>query len=737
MSLESPSSLYPQKVDLNNCDKEPIHLIGNIQDHGVLIAGDLASRKISRCSENCTLLFEKKPEDLFGLPLSDLLSAETVKQIFENLDAGNVAYIPTEINQIKLDIVAHVSEDQFIVEFEIITSRSNTLVEQMALTNLVSKLSNIQNATELNDQMAQTVKSHFGYDRVMVYQFDYQWNGKVVAEAKEEHLESWLGLNYPSTDIPVPARRLFYLELVRMIKDISSTPVPIIAAPELEAGEALNLSKSELRATSPIHVEYLNNMGVGATLTVPVLSGKTVWGLIACHHYSAKAIHYNERLACKFLTKFYANQVQINKTDDLLKTIKSSSLIRAQLINQIIESWNIPSGLSKYKYTLNSLTQSEGAAICMGDQLTLVAQCPSEDQVRAIIQRIKEITKDTIYYTNQFSNDFSGASAFKKQASGIMCVFISESRNDALLWFRPEVQETVYWAGKPQDKETKNKEVRLSPRKSFEKWKQVKDGIAMPWREHEIAVVQEFQKNVMNFVAQKYDEVKSLNIKLKKAYEDLESYSYSISHDLRAPLRGIDGFAQIIKEDYYDSLDEFGKSSIETIIASVQKMNTLIDDILAYSGIDRKRIQYRKLSISKIFEDEIATISKDYPRTQVIIETALPEVYGDSSILTLLVRNLLGNALKYSSRESQPEVRIGVQDQDTFYVRDNGIGFASKDSERIFKVFNRLQNDNFKGSGIGLSIAKRVIDNHNGEIWADSEPGKGAIFYFKLNKKNG
>jgi len=699
MLKKSPSNIYPEKVDLNNCDKEPIHLIGKVQEHGVLIAGDITSKKITRSSENCDRLFNKKAAALLDLSLFDLFSTSTIEQLFNDLDLSTTNYLSTQIHQMEVDLIIHLSEEEFILEIEEVEAHNDNdaFSQQLMLTKIVSTINNTKDANLLNDYMANIIKTQFGYDRVMIYQFDHQWNGSIVAEAREEHLESWLGLHYPATDIPVPARRLFYNEDVRIIKDVSAKPVHILSNSAFTNNKELDLSKSTYRATSPVHIEYLTNMGVGATMTMPIVSGKIVWGLIACHHYSPKSINYTEGLALKFLTKFYASQIQINKSDEVLKTIKASSYIRGELISQIIESWNIPEGLSKNKYTLKDLTECQGACICIGENITRIGQCPSDEQILA----------------------------------GILCVFISESRNEALLWFKPAVKETVYWGGKPQEKST-DKDVKLSPRKSFEKWEEIQDGYATPWKENEISVVKEFRKNIMNFVVQKYDEVKLLNRKLKKAYDELESFSYSVSHDLRAPLRGIDGFAQIIKEDYYDSLDDFGKSSIETIISSVQKMNMLIDDILSYSGLDQKKIQYQKFSMQAIFAEEITTVSNDYPHTKIIFETALPEIYGDPSIIALLVRNLLGNALKYSSKKENPCVKIGVMKEETFYIEDNGIGFDQKHSENIFKVFNRLTN-NFDGSGIGLSIAKRVIDKHNGKIWTKSEQGKGATFYFKLS----
>ena len=345
------------------------------------------------------------------------------------------------INNVDYDITAHLTREEFILEFESVKTKIDSFNQQLILTKLVSTIGNIKDVNELNDQVAQMIKLHFGYDRVMIYQFDHLWNGSIVAETKEEHLTSWLGLHYPSTDIPVPARRLFYLESIRTVKDVFAPPIDIISKDQIE----IDLSRSELRAVSPVHIEYLTNMKVGATLTMPIVSGNSVWGLVACHHYSPKSISYKERLVFKFLTKFFASQLKIIKADDLLKIIKASSQIRGELINQIVQNWNIQNGLSQYKYTINDLTDSQGSIIFINNKITAIGKCPTDGEVLSIIGRIKKITNDTIYHTNHFMKDFPEAHSFKEVAAGVLCVFISKDKNDALLWFKPEIEKTIYW----------------------------------------------------------------------------------------------------------------------------------------------------------------------------------------------------------------------------------------------------------------------------------------------------
>ena len=188
---------YPNKVDLNNCDREPIHLIGQIQSHGVLIGGYLDTKKISRCSENCGIIFKQEANHLLDTYLANLLPNDIIDQLFNGLSKSTTNYVSTELNNINVEIIANLIETEFILEFEIMYTAIDPFEQQLKLNKMISTISSIRGFNELTDQMANLVKNNFGYDRVMIYQFDANWNGSVIAEAKEKHLESWLGLHYP------------------------------------------------------------------------------------------------------------------------------------------------------------------------------------------------------------------------------------------------------------------------------------------------------------------------------------------------------------------------------------------------------------------------------------------------------------------------------------------------------------------------------------------------------------
>ena len=725
----SPSKLYPKNVDLNDCDKEPVHIIGKIQDHGFLIAFDSKKHAITRASTNLSVLFNKSIEIILESKITDLLDAVVIEEFILHQLTNTIFYKNLHISNQDLILIAHTSGSEYIFEFEKNTVNLSSFEYHHRLTNIISEINSFADLQQMCDKSVKLIKDYLSYDRVVIYKFDAEGNGQIVSEEKETDQKPWLGLHFPTTDIPKQARALLLKHPIRMNRDIDSEPVLIASKRHLK-NNPLDLSCSELRTTSPVHIEYLRNIGAQATLTASIICDNLLWGLISCHHKTPRNINYYQRLTCKFLTQILATQVQLKNSNTSLENLKNNALIQSKLIDQI-NTKDIKLGLTSIEYNLLSMNGATGAAIYLENEITTIGECPSDTSIKELIHGIKKITPNNYYYTSEFSKDYEHAKAYQEIAAGVMCMFISNIRNSAILWFKPEKLQFVHWAGEPDKIEINQ---RLTPRKSFEKWSSAEKGKSEPWQDYEVSAAINLQKNLLEIFLEKYEEVKTLNIQLKKAYEDMESFSYSVSHDLRAPLRGIDGFARILKEDYYEQLEDFGKVTIDNIIASSEKMNELIDDILSYSGLGKQQMKFKTFCMYESITFVYESLKNQYPNAIVDIPKNLPAVYADKPTVLLLLKNLMENALKYSTRAKPPVIKIGVKDVHTFYIRDNGIGFDQKHEKIIFNVFVRLVNSEFPGSGIGLAITKRVIEKHGGKIWITSAEGKGTTVYFKLSQ---
>ncbi|WP_405201540.1 ATP-binding protein [Dokdonia sp. LLG6352-1] len=732
--MSGPSTLYPKKIDLTNCDKEPIHLLGQVQSHAYLFVIDALNKQLVRASENVFDLLSRKREDIHTITIKDIFgpSASTIASCIEG---KNTQTIEVEVKGKRYVVITHYRENLIYIELEPIVAQAEAHIVQRQLSDIITDLSQAITVSEMCDKTANLIKSLTGYDRVMLYKFDQNWNGTIISESREEVLESWLGMHYPATDIPQQARKSFLKQGVRIIADVASQTSAVF--PELnEQGQPLDLTNCESRASSPIHIEYLENMKVGATLTAAIVSNGTLWGLIACHHYSPKFTNYYQRQTIKFLTQVFSTQLTLRSSNEVLARINATTASRAKLVEQMSNEWDVQGGLTKKPTSMLTITEATGGAVFLENTLSTVGDTPSKEDIKNLIDWIYTTQLGNTYTTQNLTKVYEKGKAFAKMASGVLCVFISKGQKDCLLWFKPELKQVISWGGNPE-KAVAEKNKRLSPRKSFEKWNQEQVLTSLPWKDYEIASAQALKTSISNIIISRYQEVKLLNDKLKEAYKELESFSYSVSHDLRSPLRGIDGFAQIIKEDYFDTLDDYGKNAIQTIIDSTSKMNTLIDDILAFSGIGKDQTAMGVFDMQELVNEvvQFLQLEKKYNNAIIEVEADLPKAYGDRGMIFQLLINLIGNALKYSHTVQKPSVHIGVlkdKSPAVYYVRDNGIGFNEAHKEKIFGVFNRLVKDEFEGSGIGLAIAQRVIDKHQGVIWAESKEHQGATFYFQL-----
>ncbi|MBZ9631278.1 GAF domain-containing protein [Salegentibacter sp. LM13S] len=726
------------KLDLENCSREPIHIIGKTQAHGVLIACDPQNFKITQLGENVTDFFGVSPEELLGNDLSYLLGENQIKEFGELLGSKETSVSQDlRINDTNFLMLAHSSGPNLILDFEPYYEVNNPFYFQKQLTRILNKFQAANSVNELCEAATVLIKKMFGYNRVMIYKFDEEWNGEVIAENKEEEMDSFLGLHYPATDIPAQARALFLKHRVRIITDVNYTEVPII--PELSplTGEPLDISRSGLRAVSPIHIEYLKNMGVGATLTAAIIVKGELWGLIACHHKTAKYLDYYQRESCRFLAQMFSTELSLQVNTALISQVKHSESIRQQLVMQLNKESDVITSLSEGNVNFTQLISCGGGAIFMKDRWRVIGITPEEEQLESLLNFIKEQPK-SLFLTRNLSSIFPEAKAYKETASGVICLKISE--NTYIFWFKPEEIQEVNWGGNPQNKAFYNeKEQRLSPRQSFEKWSEKLTGVSEAWKETDKDVLRALRENVSYAImAQQQKEIEDLNTQLVETYKELELFSYGLTHDLKEPVGGMKGILTIFDEDHREELSEEGKNLLEMSWELNEKMNDLIDNTLKYSRVNNiYDLEVSSLDTLKLIEEVLKFVNanENYPKTTLNIQSQLPRMKGDRRLLFQLWANLLNNAFKYSAEKENPQIEVGTtikNDREVFFIKDNGIGIHPDFWARIFEIFKRAAGGNFKGSGIGLALVKKVLEKHNGDIWVESEPDQGSEFYFYL-----
>ncbi|KYC39866.1 cyanobacterial phytochrome A [Scytonema hofmannii PCC 7110] len=737
-----------QDINVTSLKEAPIHVSGQVQPHGVLLVLQEPDLTILQVSSNVSTVFGIAPVNLLHQKLEDLLDPFQIERINAGLLEDSLDFInPTKIwvrkkgdDYVVFDAVFHRNPEGFLIlELEPAITQEN--IPFLSFYHLarasINQLGETSNIREFCKIIVQEVRKVTGFDRVMLYKFDDDGHGSVIAEEKLDHLEPYLGLHYPESDIPKPARKLFTSNWIRIIPDTRSQQSEIFPINNPVTQRPLDLTNSSLRSAAPCHIQYLHNMGVGSSLTISLIKEGKLWGLIACHHQTPKYVAYELRKACEFLGRVIFAELSAREETEDYDYRMQLTYIQSALVEYMAQEENFIDGLVKHQPSLLDLTSAQGAAICFGGNYTLIGETPKEEDLNFLVQWLRNNVKEEVFYTDSLPRIYPDAERFKNVASGLLAIPIS--KRNYVLWFRPEVIQTVNWGGDPNkafELSQAEGNLHLRPRKSFELWKETVRLTSLPWRYVEIKAALELRKAIVNIVLRQADELAQLAHDLERSNAELKKFAYVASHDLQEPLNQVANYAQLLEMRYEQQLDEDAKEFIGYVVEGVSLMQTLIDDVLAYSKVDMQAIEFELTEVDTALERALTNLRKRVKETKTVITyDELPTVMADSTQLMQLFQNLIGNAIKFRS-DKTPEIHIGatrLEDEWLFSVRDNGIGLDPQFSDRIFVIFQRLHTrDEYQGTGMGLAICKKIVECHRGRIWVESQLGEGATFYFTI-----
>jgi len=765
-------------TSLEDCTEESVYAPGHIQPHGIVFLLQGTDLKILQVSENVEEFFGMAAEELLGQPLQRLFSKAQVEKIVSYLTKKTLNiqnYLELKIhrkhgkNQ-KFRSTLYQTPDGLILELEpeLPVENNHAIDFYHRLHTIIINLRSTNGLSDLAQTIAREVKATTGFDRVMVYRFEADDHGVVIAEEKESYLESYQGLHYPAIDIPVPARKLFYRNWVRQIPNINYTPARLIPTNHPLTDQPQDLSACVLRGVSPYHIEYLQNMGVAGTLTISLIDDRRLWGLIACHHYSPRLIDYETRKTCEFLGQFASIELVHQQQRELNVYRSQGKNIQDRLQQAFRQESNfIEQVLTENASQLLDLVHAQGAAILLDGRLTLVGKTPSEAEVGELVQWLLQQNKERVFATASLSQLYPQAKQFKDRASGVLAISIllcyAKQKSYHILWFRPEQIQTVNWAGNPQDSVSIDEigKMHLSPRKSFELWKETVREMSYPWHMAELEAAAEM-RNILMLAVLEFSQAALEQAAERAAIANRAKSQFlaNMSHELRTPLNAILGFTQLMNRSPH--IPEEFQEHLGIISRSGEHLLTLIDDVLQMSRIEAGQLVlstscfnlHRLLgSINEMFT--LKALEKGLHLSSEWDATVPCYVCGDRVKLRQILINLLANAIKFTTTgkialhgkafasddlpsgtlhdgaTNQPDIKPTITL--CLEVEDTGSGISPSDLESIFDAFmqtDRSRHD--RGTGLGLSISREFARLMSGDITVRSTLDRGSTFTCKV-----
>jgi light-regulated signal transduction histidine kinase (bacteriophytochrome) len=732
----------------NACAQEPIHIPGSIQPHGWLLAFG-CDGVVSHASENLDSLLGRPAPGVLGAALADILpwQSESGGVLARDVmgwarqSAGGFAR-RARLQDALYQCFAHRADGAMILEIEPVAPAS-----QNAADSLQADVLEFSRAAEdladwrgLAQAAARTARRISAFERVLIYRFDADWNGCVVAEDRSGEgdgaLPSYLGQYFPASDIPAQARALYLRNRLRLIPDACYTPVRIVPECGPGAVAALDLRQAALRSVSPLHLQYMRNMGTRASMSASLIVEGRLWGLIAFHSRAPHFAGLPVRSAVEFLAQILASGIAARQHSAQARLLTVAGVHHDRLLAAMAaRSPPGPEILAEEADDLLALTGAAGAAVVSEHDCISIGQTPDIAEIRAIAAWLGAQGERGVYATDQLGEHFPAGAALAGSASGVLAISISELHPSYVMWFRPEVVQTLDWAGAPEKPGDATGD--LTPRQSFDLWRQTVHQRALPWAPHEIEAARRLRLAIVGVVLRRAEELAGVNRELARSNKELEAFSYSISHDLRAPFRHIVGYAELLREHQGATLTGSGARYLQTIIDSALSAGQLVDDLLHFSRLGRAQIVPAWVNMAKLVDETRRSLEIEQAGRAIDWRVGeLPQAWGDQALLRQVVLNLLSNAIKYSKGQTPAVIEISgemLEGASRYTVGDNGAGFDMAYAGKLFGVFQRLHRaEEYEGTGIGLALARRIVERHGGTISAQGEVGHGARFSFVL-----
>jgi light-regulated signal transduction histidine kinase (bacteriophytochrome) len=630
---------------LNDCDREPIHVPGSVQSHSCIVSLVPGTDRIAQAGGDFRRILGVEGDGFVGSTLADLVGPTEASRIIGAEIPDYPQSTPLKTYEVEIetpagpvDAVTHSHHGIPIIEFE--TARrggggglGDTLHK---IQRMLAAMNSTGGFTAYCRQGARMIRETTGFDRVMVYQFLPDGSGKVIADERHEDMESFLDLHYPETDIPKQARELYRSNWVRMIPDVDYRPQPIEPPLHPTTGAPLDLSFAVSRSVSPLHVQYLRNMGVAASMSISILKGGELWGLFACHHRTPHLVPCDVRAACELFGQIFSLQLESKlHAEDYEYDLQQRS-VHTQMVRRLSEETRLADGLIKHRPNLLDYIHAEGVAIVVDGEYSEIGRTPGQARVQRIVEALNE-REDGVFASDAIATWMPDAEEFMAEAAGVLALSVSRRPRDYILWFRPEIVQEVSWAGNPQKAVIKTDEgERLSPRNSFQAWRQTVRGRSRPWKPVEVKAVEALRLSILETVLKRIDEIARERAKNEERQALLLA---ELDHRVKNTLANIQALMRHSESDGATLKDYV--TSLERRIKSMAYAHSLLSES-----------RWEGAGLRRLAEEEFAQFAGSGAlRTRI----AGPEITLDAKAalaLSLMLHELATNAAKHGALSS-------------------------------------------------------------------------------------
>ncbi|HEU4775274.1 MAG TPA: ATP-binding protein [Telluria sp.] len=706
---------YPQAAGafqptLDNCADEPIHIPGSIQPHGAMLVfnhvGELLAWSANLPAE---LALQQTP--VLGMSPAQLGLCEDVcaliAECMAEMDGGEAPpmMLETAAGEVNFDCIIHAHQSLVIVEYERRT-HSSEVVSSFALKAHagIERLKRQKSIIALLQTAVDQVRESTGFDRVMAYRFRHDDSGDVVAEAREAGLDPYLGRRYPASDIPAQARRLYTLSTLRLISDVGYAPVPILG----RTGAApVDMSFCVLRSVSPIHIEYLQNMGVHASMSISIVINGKLWGLIACHHMTARQVPYSIRMAADVMAQVLASAIHTLELKERTALVEHAAEVRTRVMESLLHQDDVMAALTMHAADIANSLGAQALLVLHSGRVHIHGDVPA-DQAAAIAGSVQNEDSDFIERSTagEWPLELQKACGSWIGALGIRFDLASAGW---LIALRPEQAEMVRWAGRPE-KAVKSGPLgdRLTPRGSFDEWRQTVVGKAEPWEPTRLLIARQLLSEMNRASLVRHDQ-----------NEKARAYLLAmLGHDLRNPLQTISMAASVLE------LGGAQQMVGQRIKASSGRMERLISQVLDLSLINgglRLGSSAADIDLIPVVHDVVDEFRTAKPG--IAIQTNLPPsalVRGDRDRIAQVISNLISNANHHGKANAQIDIDVRLHGETTeFTISNIGDEIDELTGKTLYDPFKRMSVNNARnkgGMGLGLHISKQILIEHGATI---------------------